>query len=130
MRRLGLAFCLALVLPAVAQDPAGVDQPAAEELQRELFGVHLYGEVGGNERWNECIEPDGDTRYQIGDRDVRGRAWIPADGAICFNYGGPNHCFSVHRNGEGYAFRGGGLTYRTTEIRKGIVFCLSSELIG
>ena len=78
-------------------------QPTAEEMKQELFGVHLFGVVGFGELWNECIEPDGDTLYTIGDRQDRGKAWVPEDGVICFNYGGPDHCFNAYRDGEGFS---------------------------
>ena len=129
--RAGLLILLLLVPGiAVAQQAVIASQPSAEEMRRELFGAHLFGVVGFGELWNECIEPDGDTLYTIGDRQERGRAWVPDDGVICFNYGGPDHCFEAYRDGEGFLFRGSGTTWQTTKIRENVEVCLLSDMIG
>ena len=129
--RLKLLTVLCLVPGiAVAQQSVIASQPSAEEMKQELFGVHLFGVVGFGELWNECIEPDGDTLYTIGDRQERGKAWVPEDGVICFNYGGPDHCFSAYRDGEGFLFRGSGTTWQTTKIREDVEVCLLSDMIG
>lgn len=131
MRAFILASLLLSALPAAAQDHEAYKPPSVEELQRDLFGVHLFGTVDYGETWNECIEPDGDTLYTIGQREARGKAWIPADGRICFTYGdGVNHCFAVIPTDVGWVFRGGGTTWQTTQIRENVEVCLLSDMIG
>ena len=130
MRASLLALCFVFPGIAAAQNGVIASQPTAEEMKQELFGVHLFGVVGFGELWNECIEPDGDTLYTIGDRQDRGKAWVPEDGVICFNYGGPDHCFNAYRDGEGFLFRGSGTTWQTTKIRENVEVCLLSDMIG
>ena len=130
MRAVVLSVLLLVPGAAFAQQAVIASQPTAEEMKQELFGVHLFGVVGFGELWNECIEPDGDTLYAIGDRQERGKAWVPEDGVICFNYGGPDHCFDAYRDGEGFLFRGSGSTWQTTKIRENVEVCLLSDMIG
>ena len=125
-------LALLLIIPgiAAAQEYVIGTQPTAQEMKQELFGVHLFGTVGIGELWNECIEPDGDTLYTISGRQERGKAWVPDDGVICFNYGGPDHCFNAYRSSDGFVFRGSGSTWQTTKIRENVDVCLLSDMIG
>lgn len=131
MRRFIALVSLALAPCALAQTVEPYVPPTAEEMQKELFGAHLYGLVDFGETWNECIETDGDTLYTIGGRERRGKAWIPEDGRICFTYGdGEDHCFAAIRTADGWVFRGGGTTWQTTQIRENVEVCLLSDMIG
>jgi len=129
----GLVFILSVLitLPANAQSHDRYSPPSAEELREALFGVHLFGTVDFGEIWNECIEKDGDTLYTIGGREVRGKAWIPSDGRICFTYGDDvDHCFAAIPTDDGWVFRGGGTTWQTTQVRENVEVCLLSDMIG
>ena len=131
MRCLIVSVLLSCIPAAMAQEYEHYTRPSAEELQEELFGVHLFGVVDGGEIWNECIEKDGDTLYTIGDRQSRGKAWIPQDGWICFNYGDDSdHCFTAIRNKNGWVFRSSGTTWETTQVRDNVEVCLLSDMIG
>ncbi len=125
-------LALLMIVPgvAIAEESVIGGQPSAEEMKQELFGAHLFGVVGIGQLWNECIEPDGDTLYTIEDVQERGKAWIPGDGVICFNYGGPDHCFNAYRSRDGFVFRGSGSTWQTTKIRENVEVCLLSDMIG
>jgi len=131
MRAQFFAFTLLAALPAIAQGEDAAQAVPAEDMRKELFGAHLFGTVDYGETWNECIEPDGDTLYTIGGREVRGKAWVPSDGRICFTYGdGIDHCFSAIRDGDGWIFRGGQSSWKTTQIRENVEVCLLSDMIG
>lgn len=131
MKSIMAATALSFAAPAFAQTTDVYTPPSAEQLRQELFGVHLFGTVDYGETWNECIEPDGDTLYTLGDREIRGKAWIPEDGRICFNYGdGVDHCFAAIRLENGWVFRGGGTTWATNNIRENVKVCLLSDMIG
>ena len=130
MRMVLLGILLMWPMSSVAQTSADEAPPSAEQMKKDLFGVHLFGTVGFGELWNECIEPDGDTLYTIGDQQERGKATIPEDGTICFNYGGPDHCFRAYLDRDGYVFKGGGTIWKTTKIRDNVEVCLLSDMIG
>ena len=130
MRIVLSALFMMLASPAGAQHVALGRQMTAEELEQEMFGVHLFGTVGAGQIWNECIEPDGDTLYTFGESQSRGKAWIPDDESICFNYGGPDHCFQAYRSRDGYIFHGGETVWETTNIRRDVEVCTLSDMIG
>ena len=131
MRLILLSLFMFLPPLASAQVVDPYVPPSVEELQTELFGVHLFGVVDGGEIWNECIETDGDTLYTFGDRQLRGKAWIPEAGKICFTYGDNiSHCFAAIRDQDGWVFRGNGTTWQTTQIRDDVDVCLLSDMIG
>lgn len=130
MRALLAATLMMIPAVAIADERVIGGQPSADDIQSELFGAHLFGVVGIGEHWNECIEPDGDTLYTIGDVQEKGKAWVPQDGEICFNYGGPDHCFSVYRSAKGFVLKGGGSTWQTNKIRENVDVCLLSDMIG
>ena len=130
MRALFVATLMMIPAFAAADESVIGGQPSADDIKSELFGAHLFGVVGIGESWNECIERDGDTLYTRDDVQERGKAWVPEDGVICFNYGGPDHCFSVYRSAKGFVLKGGGSTWQTTKIRENVEVCLLSEMIG
>lgn len=95
---------------------------SADEARSELFGVELTGIVeDDNTAWRECIEPDGDTIYEI-DRSLdRGRLTIADDGQACFSYASSNFtqasCWNVERAGRNnYRFTSPGSSVFVTRV--------------
>lgn len=133
MRAIVLVSILFAGLPlASAQVLSEARQLSAEEMQQQLFGVHLFGTVNGGEIWNECIETDGDTLYTIGGRQERGKAWVSPTAKICFNYGNSlNHCFDAYEVDGELMFRGaGGSIWKTTKVREGVEVCLLNDMVS
>ncbi len=135
--RAGLVSILAILAvgAATAQESGAVDglvELTPDEARAELFGVHLYGVLAGSERpWDECIEPDGYTRYSIDGRVKRGRLWIDPEEGACFTYDGATaSCFKVYRHGDGYLFAAGLSRYVTVEVRRPVASCLDAEPIA
>lgn len=103
-----------------------------KELTKEMFGILLTGTVNGVP-WQECISPDGETRYMIAGTDPKpGRMHITEAARACFNYGQGDDCFEVERRGENYAFHSdgqtSGLVFETTQVRRGITTCQRPEM--
>ena len=105
---------------------------SAAEVKNELFGVHLAGEAGITaSQWNECIEPDGRTVYQLDGVEMIGRMSVTSEGLACFAYEhldfqNPS-CFRVSRSSDGYSFWGGAEgVFNTTSVRRGVEACPQS----
>lgn len=141
-----LATLLAVVTasgPALAQGsalpvppPVPVTGMKAAELKTSLFGVHLFGtttEFGM--KWDECIEPGGDTLYVTPGGEMHGRLSISRDLA-CFAYEDTDfkapQCFVVRRTKDGFSLVSeyGGEVFVTTKVVRGIRTCEKPDLIG
>jgi hypothetical protein len=94
----------------------------AAEVRSELFGVELAGIIEGSDSgWRECIEPDGDTVYEIDGSVDRGRLTVSDDGQACFSYVSSNFtrvsCWNVERAGEdNYRFTFPGSSVFVTQV--------------
>lgn len=102
----------------------------AAEARSELFGVELSGIVEGEDStWRECIEPDGDTIYEIDGAVDRGRLTIADDGQACFGYVSSNFtrvtCWSVERVGRNnYRFTfPGSSVFETRVVERNVRRC-------
>ncbi len=105
---------------------------SAGDVQKELFGVHMRGVMGVSDTpWSECIEPDGDTVYRVGDKIMTGKAYTGDGGALCFSYEAQaervENCFSVSRDvNGGYVFSSEartGSVFRTQSVQRSIKVC-------
>jgi hypothetical protein len=130
------ASALALAQPVPPR--AATSVMTAAELKAALFGVHLYGVAGegAGMRWDECIEPDGDTLYTTPTGEMHGRLTIAARGLACFAYDDDDfrtaECFTMRRNKDGFVFSGefGGSDFVVTKVVRGIRTCEKQDLIG
>jgi hypothetical protein len=102
----------------------------AAEARSELFGVELSGIVEGEATsWRECIEPDGDTLYEIDGTLDRGRLTISDNGDACFSYASSNFtrvtCWSIERVGRNdYRFSyPGSSVFVTRVVERGVRQC-------
>lgn len=102
----------------------------AAEARSELFGVELSGIVEGDGSvWRECIEPDGDTIYEIDGTLDRGRLTIADDGQACFSYASSNFarvtCWTVERAGRNnYRFTfPGSSVFETRVVERNVRRC-------
>ena len=127
----GLIVCLANSLVA---DP--MEMLTTEDLEKELFGTHLFGHLMGSDiPFDECIEPDGETVYRFApDSTVIGYSSpgmmvVTPLAQACFSYppdDDPNpSCFRVFRYQDGYVFDSVGASSRfiVTRIVRGVDIC-------
>ena len=123
-----IAF-LALVGGSHVLAQQAYDWISASEMREELFGISMMGVVGGDPNgtvpWEECVDPDGHTRYSVGNQEPSvGVMTVSESGHACFNYGSADHCFRVARRGDNYTFRtDGGTTYVTLKVVRDIRQC-------
>lgn len=141
-RVLAAAMFAALLTPAaLAQTvppPAPRESLTVAEAKAALFGIHLYGTTTDfGMKWDECIEPDGDTLYTTPEGQMHGRLTISPRGYACFAYEDTGfrapQCFVVWRNKDGLALTsefGGGEVFVTTKVVHGIRTCEKADLIG
>lgn len=99
---LSIGLVLALATPALAA------ALSAAEAKKMFFGFDMNGYVEGtDEKWRECIQPNGDTAYWHNGFD-RGRLRIRDDGALCFSYASSGYraqgCYFAHRAGDKWRF--------------------------
>lgn len=139
-----LAFVALSVPVAMAQKsaaPVPPPVPAAgmkeAELKASLFGVHLYGTTTDfGMKWDECIEPGGNTLYVTPGGELQGRLTISPKGLACFAYEDTNfkapQCFVVRRKKDGFSLVSeyGGEAFVTTKVVRGIRTCEKQDLIG
>ena len=108
----------------------------AAELKTALFGIRMEGVADGTQfRWNECIDPKGQTLYQTADGEMRGRLTITPKGKACFAYEddnfASNSCFVMRRTAKGFHFEGEyGANFTTTKVEGGVRTCEKQDLIG
>ncbi len=138
-----LILLVALALPACglaeAQSPPRTQRPPAmkaQELKSALFGIRMEGVADGTDfRWRECIDPRGETLYETGQGDMRGRLTITPKGKACFAYEDDNYaglsCFVMRRTSKGFRFEGDfGANFTTTKVETGVRTCEKQDLIG
>lgn len=114
----------------------------AGEIKKDWFGIVMSGVTReAQERWTECIEPDGDTVYTHQGRPLmRGKMWTQAGDLVCFAYEDTefldSSCFSAWtRNGK-TEFRAepaapGDDVFEVRRIQRNVKSCPKpSELIG
>ncbi|MEM8854918.1 MAG: hypothetical protein AAGD34_14540 [Pseudomonadota bacterium] len=107
-------IAIALICLATSQ-AAAAERLSGDEVRSYIFGAHLFGTVEGTDQpWNECIEPDGSTVYQIAGERVGGQATVDGIGRACFIYphSGSQSCFFVERVGGKIVFQSTGATIR------------------
>lgn len=126
-----------VALAQVVPPPVPLKGLTAKELQSSLFGVHLYGTTSDFDmKWDECIEPGGDTLYTTPGGAEKGRLTISPKGLACFAYEGTGfqapQCFVVRRNKDGFSLVSefGGEAFVTTKVVRGIRTCDKQDLIG
>lgn len=130
MRPKAMMMAAALLVSAGATATAKSLTLTATEARSELFGVELSGIIEGEDsRWRECIEPDGDTLYEIDGTVDRGRLTISDDGQACFSYASSNYtrvtCWSVERVGRNnYRFTfPGSSVFETRVVERNVRRC-------
>jgi len=122
MRPKAMMMAAALLVSLGATATAKSLTLTAAEARSELFGVELSGIVEDDDAaWRECIEPDGDTIYEIDGTVDHGRLTISDDGQACFSYVSSNFtrgtCWSVERAGRNnYRFRYPGSSVFVTRV--------------
>lgn len=104
------------------------------EVEAEILGTRLSGTISGSSlRWHECIEPDGDTLYELDGETWRGRMDVRDDGRACFRYDPSDaadaNCFSVFRLGPHYVFHSETMFF-ADEVRRDVTQCFAEELVG
>lgn len=132
-----LAALSAATLARAQPAPPPAPVMTAAELKASLFGVHMYGVAEGyGMKWDECIEPGGNTLYTTPEGQMRGRLTISPAGRACFAYEDDNfavaECFVARRRKDGFVLVGeyGGSAFITTKVVHGIRTCEKQDLIG
>ncbi|MEM0986329.1 MAG: hypothetical protein AAGJ32_08790 [Pseudomonadota bacterium] len=94
-----------LAVAVVMAADAAADAMTKAEIEDELMGVTVSGVIEGEDLdWRECIDPAGQTYYQVeGERALRGQVFVTDAGLACFSYGAIASCFRVVREGPYYA---------------------------
>lgn len=134
---LALAALPASALAQAVPPPVPLKGMTAAELKAALFGVHLYGTTSDfGMKWDECIEPGGDTRFVTPGGELQGRLTILPRGLACFAYEDTDftapQCFVVRRTKDGFSLVSefGGEAFVTTKVVRGIRTCDKQDLIG
>ena len=134
IRTLAILAVLAIAAPSSAQLAKPV-RLKAEEAKKALFGVDLegYSPTEGIE-WRECIQPDGQTLYEIPKRVLKGKLRISKEGQACFSYDDTNYevegCFWVEKTQTGFQFVSSGSLFVTTVIVTGVKSCKPEALVS
>lgn len=140
-KKLGLLVTVAALLasPALAQLKHGYGKPLNEaEAKAALFGIDMRGySPSYGFSWRECIQPNGETLYEMPDQTLKGRLMITPAGQACFSYNDDNYasmaCFSAYKTGDGVRFETEGpapVVFVTTKIVTGVKSCEPHDLIG
>jgi hypothetical protein len=137
----------ALTAPAVAQlaKGKGAEQRLNEaELKKALLGIDMQGfSPSENISWRECIQPNGETLYEVPDQVLKGRLDISPDGRACFSYNDNDYatagCFWAYRQGkDGLRFEADyklttgepAAIFVTTKVVTGVTSCKPKSLIS
>jgi hypothetical protein len=135
---LGFAAVAALLAaaPAFAQLAKGRgDALKPDEVKAALLGIDMQGYSPTSAMsWRECIDPKGETLYEIPGQVLRGRLVISPDGLACFSYDLDDYstvnCFVTYKSGDGLRFEGDfGSLFVTTRVVTGVRSC-ERQLIG
>ncbi len=133
---LALAASLAVAAPAVAQLKPGTGKPLNEaEAAAALFGIDMQGySPTFRMAWRECIEPDGDTLYEVPGQVVKGKLVISPQGEACFSYEDSGYaavsCFATYQAGDGLRFEGFDSLFVTTKVIRNVKTCDPQDLVG
>ncbi len=106
-----------------------------EEAKAVLFGIDMQGySPSAAMSWRECIDPKGETLYEIPGRVMHGRLIVSPDGLACFSYDIDDYasvnCFSTFKSGDGLRFEDDfGNLFVTTKVETGVRSC-ERQLIG
>lgn len=106
-----------------------------DEVKTALFGIDMQGYSPTSAMsWRECIDPKGETLYEIPGQIMRGRLIVSPDGLACFSYDLDDYatinCFVTYRSGDGLRFEGDyGDLFVTTKVVTGVKSC-ERQLIG
>jgi hypothetical protein len=137
-RFIGIAAAMAFLAaaPAFAQLVKGRGNAMKpDEVKAALFGIDMQGYSPTSAMsWRECIDPKGQTLYEIPGQTMRGRLVISPDGLACFSYDTDDHatinCFVAYKSGDGLRFEGDlGSLFVTTKVVTGVKSC-ERQLIG
>jgi hypothetical protein len=121
MARRFLPFlALALAAPSLAW------AMSAAEAKKTFFGYDMNGVIEGtDQRWRECINPNGTTAYWFDGQFRKGFLRVRDDGMLCFSYpnpkSAPEDCFAAHKTASGWRFTyefPGGDTFIASHVRK------------
>lgn len=139
------ALAAPLAAPAGAQLAKGAGQKlSVAELKKALLGIDMQGfSPSENMSWRECIQPDGETLYEMPDQVIKGRLDIAPDGRACFSYADTDYssvgCFWTYRQGkDGLRFEADyklttgepASVFVTTKVVTGITSCKPKSLIS
>jgi hypothetical protein len=142
---LAVLLMAALAAPAGAQLAKGAGQKLNQaELKKALLGIDMMGfSPSENMSWRECIQPDGETLYEIPDQVLKGRLDISPDGRACFSYADTEYssvgCFWTYRQGkDGLRFEADyklttgepASVFVTTKVVTGVTSCKPKSLIS
>ncbi len=126
-------FLIAVSIAACAGSAAAAAAAVgAAEAKRTFFGFDMQGYLAPTgEKWRECIEKSGATRYWFGGEVREGRLRVREDGALCFTYAEDGFrsegCYAAHRSeGDNWRFvdvRDPDAVFVTTATRKGVASC-------
>jgi hypothetical protein len=130
------AAALLAAAPAFAQLVKGRgDALKPDEVKAALFGIDMQGYSPSSAMsWRECIDPKGETLYEIPGRVMHGRLVVSPDGLACFSYDLDDYssvnCFVTFKSGDGLRFEGDfGALFVTTKVVTGVRSC-ERQLIG
>ena len=142
---IAILVAVLLAAPAGAQLAKGAGQRLKEgELKKALLGIDMQGYSPSEQMsWRECIQPDGETLYEIPDRVLKGRLDITPDGLACFSYSDDGYstagCFWTYRQGkDGLRFEADyklptgepASIFVTTRVVTGVTSCKPKSLIS
>lgn len=139
MRLLLSTLTAALIMPALlSMALADEDEQwlSAGEVSALLDNVSLVGTANGR-LWYECVSNAKTTVYKVEGGSIQyGKVFVTQEGAACFNYGGPDNCFLVQKEGENYAFHNyhqqigllNSTVFITHEVHKGRDICTRTDV--
>jgi hypothetical protein len=134
IRTIAILAVLAVAAPSSAQLVKGV-RLKAEEATKALFGIDMEGfSPTENMEWRECIQPNGETLYEIPKRVLKGQLRISKEGQACFSYNDTDYqvegCFWVVKTDKGFRFESDGSVFITTVVVTGVKSCKPEALVS
>lgn len=107
---------------------------SAQALKNALFGKEISGTIAETgQSWRECIDPDGNTRFTLGNRTINGRLRVDASNQACFAYESSRYrdwvCWDGAKSGAHIVFsRDGSVTFRVEQTRNNIRSCAPEDV--